>query len=334
MLRYRRRPPRHPLPLALLFLACVPAIAAVFVTEALASGRQTPIEKKIRACRTDLKELQSSVVDLDSLLKRARNGDLFVVKDRNGELRIFDTNVYFRFYRVFFALSTDKPRFIKVLNYRFRDLHADPADDLADFSLELSDYFAKKSRETVKVLQATHDELLQDIRKTAARCAALGKQPTPKPPAAVTTTASAPAGSLVLTPPIKVDPPQQREWTIDAQGGTATWDHCCDGGKWKVVYTFHVPDSLSRRPLVPGQARDEGVELRVGRAFDLPDRRAQRGDPVDPDPVLSLTVAGAAEGSKTMTLHVPASEKDARDLYIVVGFGNVTLTYRYHRAGA
>src|SRR5262249_25901352 len=42
----------------------------------------------------------------------------------------------------------------------------------------------------------------------------------------------------------KVSNPQGRQLTIDAKAENAVWDHCCDGGKWKIRFGWQVPREL------------------------------------------------------------------------------------------
>ena len=50
--------------------------------------------------------------------------------------------------------------------------------------------------------------------------------------------------------------PYGKEVTIG--DGNATWDHCCDGGKWKIQYTWKVPGTL-----VPGKTFSISMSLKT-----------------------------------------------------------------------
>ena len=70
----------------------------------------------------------------------------------------------------------------------------------------------------------------------AAKCRAPKAQPKPKP--------AVPANTFTLAA-TRVTNLNERELKINAAGGTAHLDHCCDGGKWVVDYTWKVPPTLT-----------------------------------------------------------------------------------------
>src|SRR5689334_10938051 len=43
----------------------------------------------------------------------------------------------------------------------------------------------------------------------------------------------------------KVSNPQGPQLTIDPNAESAVWDHCCDGGKWKIRFGWQVPRELT-----------------------------------------------------------------------------------------
>jgi hypothetical protein len=42
----------------------------------------------------------------------------------------------------------------------------------------------------------------------------------------------------------KVSNPQGTQLTINPAAENAVWDHCCDGGKWKIRFSWDVPREL------------------------------------------------------------------------------------------
>jgi hypothetical protein len=331
--------PRFSLLLFLFVLAGASAIPFLLVTRAPASSRERPIDRKIRACQAELKDLRAVIADVDFLLKKARNGDIFIRRTSTGNFNVVDVNAVFHYGRVVFTLAVGKPFFITQLNAIYPGLNLNPRADLAEFSQALADYYALKSRESAKALTAVREELLQKVRKTAARCSALSKQgnppPKPKPPKPPPA-----AGSFVLTSPVKVDPPQKREWTVNAGAdGRATWNHPRDGGQWDVEYTFQVPEALSPGHSYPIKLSINVTSVSSGGPVSFAIGVRNEGI-VERDPNLAVTVSAATGGpiSKTLTLHVPESYKDAPasfnpSIYVGIqdGFG---VTYTYHRAGA
>src|SRR5439155_1634090 len=56
----------------------------------------------------------------------------------------------------------------------------------------------------------------------------------------------------------KVSNPQGTQLTIDSGAENAVWDHCCDGGKWKIRFGWQVP-----RELKVGLSYPIRLEMRV-----------------------------------------------------------------------
>src|SRR5438132_128717 len=51
----------------------------------------------------------------------------------------------------------------------------------------------------------------------------------------------------------RISNPQGPQLTIDANAERAVWDHCCDGGKWRVRFSWQVPRSMKIGTTVPLQ---------------------------------------------------------------------------------
>lgn len=184
----------------------------------------------------------------------------------------------------------------------------------------------KRARRVFPKLRAS---LEQTVARLTKQCGAVQKPkpPAPKPPPPA-------AGSFALTT-IKVDPPQLREWTIDAQNHMAMWIHPQDGGRWNIEYTFEVPDALTPGHSYPIKLGIKVTSYESGGPSTFVIGVRNEGIQ-DADPSLSVSVNGAGQWSKTLTLFVPESYKDAPDSFtpsILITSLGPAITYTYHRVG-
>jgi hypothetical protein len=124
----------------------------------------------------------------------------------------------------------------------------------------------------------------------------------------------------------KVSNPQGTQLTIDPVAENAVWDHCCDGGKWKIRFGWQVP-----RELKVGLSYPIRLEMRVDNY--------QSGGPsgfqmnvLAPDLAEALAVQAPTPGSGNRSVTFSARDylKDQKEFSITIGFlsGGVTYTYR------
>jgi hypothetical protein len=113
--------------------------------------------------------------------------------------------------------------------------------------------------------------------------------------------------------------------TIDPAAGTAYWNNCCDGARWKIQYRFEVP-----RTITPG---------RVARITT-----ALRFISVEPDQPLGLDItARAPDFAKQLIVNYPSrvsdsvtyeyvpleSTRDMKDFFIIINFASSEVRYHY-----
>ena len=132
--------------------------------------------------------------------------------------------------------------------------------------------------------------------------------------------------SFELVPDVKVSNPWGPQLNIDAQAGTAVWDHCCDGGKWRVRVTWHVPQEMSVGQSYP---------IELGITIDSYQSGGPSGfqmNTLAPDLAEALNVQAPTPGRGTRTVTFLARDylKDWKEFSITIGFlsGGVTYTYR------
>jgi len=124
----------------------------------------------------------------------------------------------------------------------------------------------------------------------------------------------------------KVSNPQGPQLTIDPHAENAVWDHCCDGGKWKIGFSWHVPRELK-----------VGVSYPIKLAMKVDSY--QSGGPsgfqmnvLAPDLAEALAVQAPTPGAGERTVMFLTRDylKDQQEFSITVGFlsGGVTYTFR------
>jgi len=134
------------------------------------------------------------------------------------------------------------------------------------------------------------------------------------------------AGVTFVLVDSKVSNPQGPQLTIDPKAESAVWDHCCDGGKWKVRFGWQVPRELK-----------VGLSYPIKLAMKIDNY--QSGGPsgfqmnvLAPDLAEALAVQAPTPGQGERTVTFPARDylKDMQEFSITVGFvsGGVTYTYR------
>jgi hypothetical protein len=115
--------------------------------------------------------------------------------------------------------------------------------------------------------------------------------------------------------------------TINGTAGTARWDCCPGSTMWKTSYTFKVPKTL-----VPGQKAEVSIGLTI--------------ESVEPRQSLALQISVLAPGlrkelpvqyleqpsrSARYTFPIPAGEKSASELLIIIGLDQGQVIYHYRK---
>jgi hypothetical protein len=155
------------------------------------------------------------------------------------------------------------------------------------------------------------------------RCSKPASTPT------TTTTPAVPKGTFVLASAKLTDNPYGKEVTVGASGGTATWDHCCDGGKWKIQYTWKFPASIT-----PGKSSSISMSLKtvsVEPSQPLSDQMTALAPDFRQD--LTTNYPNPASASKTYTvpLSVGYNDPNYKEIKLYVGFAHATVTFTYRR---
>jgi hypothetical protein len=152
------------------------------------------------------------------------------------------------------------------------------------------------------------------------------EHPAPKTPAK-TTPSTGGAGAFARVSSPKVTNPNAPELRIDTAAGTATWEHCCDGGKWKVVFKWTVPASLT-----PGKSASLSMTVDV-QSVEPPQPLFVQMTARAPDFAQPLTVnyPSPPSATKTYTVPISAGYAGAKDLYVVIQVVSAEITYTYHR---
>src|SRR5215210_5547180 len=88
-------------------LVCAALIigAALAASGASASSLEDPVDAKLRRCEASLADLKGVMSDVDALLKKARRGDIYIVRNgsREEDFTIVDADGAFRFLRLFWV---------------------------------------------------------------------------------------------------------------------------------------------------------------------------------------------------------------------------------------
>jgi len=136
--------------------------------------------------------------------------------------------------------------------------------------------------------------------------------------------------TLVAAAP-KVSNPQ-RDLTIDAVHHTAVWDHCCDGGKWKVGFSWSIPQTL-----VAGKSFPITLGIKVDESTAAPNNYQIGAFAPDFAQSFSFQAQGPnAVPLQSKTYMVPLAQSYATDpnfdnIVIRIGFVSASVDYTYHR---
>lgn len=214
-----------------------------------------------------------------------------------------------RIYLYTIARVSGNPIFVPISVAEFKSLVT--AELLAGelSSKQLLQLIREMREMTVDNLRALEEYIatyIADSTKQKKHCDALrqgGTTTTPKPPPPPA------AGTFTLAPSLtKVTNTHVPELKIDGDGMTAHIDHCCDGGGWKIDYSWQVPQTIT-----PGKSYQ--ITLHIKMLSVTPDQPLGRPDDV----------------SKTFTMPLAASQKDSADIPITIGFVSSAVVYHYRK---
>jgi hypothetical protein len=138
-------------------------------------------------------------------------------------------------------------------------------------------------------------------------------------------------GTFVLASSELTDNPYGKEVTANAgTSGSGTWTHCCDGGQWKIQYTWKFPSTLT-----PGKAFTIAMSLKTLKV--VPSQPlADQMTALAPDFRQDLTTQYPGQPSRNKTYTVPFSKAFATDpnfkvIKLYVGFAHATVVFTYKR---
>jgi hypothetical protein len=136
--------------------------------------------------------------------------------------------------------------------------------------------------------------------------------------------------TLVAAAPKVANP--QGDVTIDAVHHSAVWDHCCDGGKWKVTFSWSIPQTL-----VAGDPFTITLGIKVDASTESPNSYGISA--FAPDFAQQFTYQ--AQGPKAVPLQSKtyhhtlsqsyATDPNFDDIVITVSFVSASVQYKYHR---
>src|SRR5438067_962817 len=119
--------------------------------------------------------------------------------------------------------------------------------------------------------------------------------------------------TLVAT---KVSNPQGTQLTIDPAAENAVWDHCCDGGKWKIRFSWQVPRELKVGVSYPIQ-----LAMRVD-SYQSGGPSGFQMNVLAPDLAEALAVQAPTPGAGEKTVMFLARDylRDQQEFSITIGF--------------
>ncbi|HEX9708377.1 MAG TPA: hypothetical protein VGB42_00135 [Candidatus Thermoplasmatota archaeon] len=291
-------------PALLKLLALTGALAAVTggVSGAFASDAEDlrTVQQKLEECREKTLKLARADVNFASgLLAKAKRGALVLLRTPDGD---------------FYPVGVEEAEFW--INLRLRAGTLTPKQ-----AVEYLREIGKAKAATVQSLTAILKDEEDILKRAEQECAKLAAERD-----RLLKAGGDGGGSFVLAS-TKVTNPNAPELKIDATGGTATWDHCCSGGGWKVEYTFKVPRTLS-----PGQSFPVTLGLKAGNVRPVQPLNFSMGASApDFNQALTISYPDSAQAEKTFTVPISAGYKDFKDIVIVIGIVSAQVVYTYNR---
>ncbi|MGZ8794705.1 MAG: hypothetical protein ACXW0F_08700 [Gaiellaceae bacterium] len=160
------------------------------------------------------------------------------------------------------------------------------------------------------------------------RCKNAGSKAKPAPPTQT--------GSFVLAS-TKVTNPGAPEFTIDAAGGKAVWNHTGQfggagkGGEWKVDYSFKVPKTL-----VAGKSFSLTLALVISNVLPVQPLLVEFGARApDFGGRASANYPNPPSDTKTFAVPLSAGYKNSKEVVVVVAFNSIDeVIYTYRLIGA
>src|SRR5262249_18712045 len=114
---------------------------------------------------------------------------------------------------------------------------------------------------------------------------------------------------------------------VDAKAESAVWDHCCDGGKWKIQFGWQVPRELKVGVSYP---------IKLGMKVDSYQSGGPSGFQMNvlaPDLAEALAVQAPTPGGGERSVMFLARDylKDREEFSITIGFVSGGVIYAYRR---
>jgi hypothetical protein len=316
----RDRGMRRSLALRGLICACLISGVSLGVSGAFASGRHAgDLGDQIRKCKANLREAQQDLAyakELQALVNRKTTVPPAARKFLGAEL---PSLIIVSGFGVIAGGIVDAQATVRLLLLKYA-LGEISARQLSKALVSLAVSAGKTKRAVAKLVI----EAQREVDKLRDVCAAMiakqkGTKPPPPPPSATT---------FSLQPGLtKVTNTHAPELKIDATGLSALEDHCCDGGGWKVEYSWKVPETIT-----PGKA----IQLTIGIKVLSVNPNQPVGFQITalaPDFAQAVQAhwPDTPSASKTFTVPIAADQKDSSDIAITIGFVSSGVVYHYRK---
>jgi hypothetical protein len=129
---------------------------------------------------------------------------------------------------------------------------------------------------------------------------------------------------------IGVKPASQPEWTVDPNGGSATWMHCCDAGQWQSSYGFKAPTALEVGKAAPLMLSVSAASCQSGSGCNFAISVSGDGVPADRSVSVHADFNGSASDSKAVPINLPDSAAGLEAVHLTVDLGGgPDITYDY-----
>jgi hypothetical protein len=131
---------------------------------------------------------------------------------------------------------------------------------------------------------------------------------------------------------LKVANPQGTQLQIDGTHHTAVWDHCCDGGKWKVAFSWSIPQTI-----VAGRSFPITLGIKVDESTSSPNNYQIAAYAPDFAQAFNYQAQGPAAvplQSKSYNVTIGqgyATDPNYDNIVIRISFVSATVDYTYHR---
>jgi hypothetical protein len=141
--------------------------------------------------------------------------------------------------------------------------------------------------------------------------------------------------TYTLQPAIGVKPATQVTWTVDAPGGKATWDHCCEAGKWSSEFSFTPPPTLTTGGTGTFNLGIKVTDCESGSGCNFQMAISGPGVAADRAATVHADFKGTANVNKSVMVSLPDSwaSQDTAIIVLTIDSGP-ELTYTYKRDAA